>query len=198
MDGNQFDTLTKLVGRRASRRGALSGLTASLLGAITAWTLSVDEPEAAAQVSGEDFGCLNVGQRCNGRASKCCSGRCVGRPAQRGRRRKNGKRGRNKPDRSTCRAHDEGGCTSAQDTCASRSVVACGSRGRGACFQTTGNAPFCGRSTFGSAPDFVCLQCARDEECVNAGFGAGAACVVCPWRCELHNNNATACVGAAS
>ena len=198
MDSNRFDTLARMVGRHTTRRGALHRLTAAALAAIVPGVVLDTATAAAVEVTSEDFGCSNVGVRCNGRDSKCCSGRCVGQPAQKGRKRRNGKRRRNKPDRSQCEAHDEGGCISSQDTCANRGVIACGSRGRGACFQTTGNAPFCGRSTTGSAPDFVCVQCSRDQDCVNAGYGAGAACVVCPWRCELRNDNATACVGAAS
>ena len=75
-------------------------------------------------------------------------------------------------------------------------MIGCGRNG--ACYQTTGNAPFCGKSTFGSAPNFVCMQCNKDKDCVNAGFGSSAACVYCPWQCELRNSNATACVGAAN
>jgi hypothetical protein len=196
MDSIRFDNLAKMVGRRTSRRGALYRLTAAALAAFAARTVAPVRP-AAAQVTSEDFGCSNVGAKCNGRDSKCCSGRCVGQPAQKGRKRKNGKRRRNKPDRSRCQAHNEGGCTSGQDTCINGIQIACGRGGQGACFQTTGNAGFCGRVTGPTPPNFQCMVCNRDQDCVNQGFGGGAACVVCFSDCRFNNANATACVGPA-
>lgn len=197
MDGNRFDNLAKIVGRRTSRRGALHRLAATTLTAIGGAAILDVETTTAAEVGKEDFGCLNVGAKCNGNKTRCCSGRCQGQPAQKGRRRKNGKRSRNRPDRSHCVAHNQNICTSGQDTCINGTQVVCGRNGAGACFQTTGNAGFCGRITGPTPPNFQCMVCTKDQDCVNRGFGGGAACVVCFSDCRFANGNATACVGPA-
>lgn len=108
------------------------------------------------------FGCLNVGDRCDGTDLACCSGVCQ---QERG----NGTRKRRK---SFCVAHDEGGCRPEQDFCIDGDVgTTCGVGG--VCLRTTGQAGFCGLLV-GSD----CFSCSTDSECA-ASFGAGAACVVC-------------------
>ena len=63
--------------------------------------------------------------------------------------------------------------------------------------KTTGNASFCGQVQTGQQPPRLqCFNCEKDSECESAGFGRGAACVVCESNCDFENNNATACVGA--
>jgi hypothetical protein len=174
-----------------------------VLAAITPGTAPDVTTAAAAEVDAEDFGCSAIGEHCNGKDSNCCSGRCEGEAAQKGKKKKGGKkhgknnrRTKDKPDRSSCEAHNEGGCNSSQDTCANQATIACGRQG--ACYQTTGNAPFCGLRTFGQAPSFACTSCNTDQDCVNLGYGNNAACVVCPWQCQLSNSNkSTACVGSA-
>ena len=194
MDSNRFDSLAVTVGRRRSRRGAIQALGAAALAAASVRLGLSEEPAVAAQVEDErHFGCLNVGQACNGDDSKCCSGRCEGRPGRRGRRR-NGRR-RDRTDRSRCVAHNEDICTAGQDTCATGLAVACGFRNRGACFQTTGNAGFCGRIEGASPPSFRCEVCSKDDDCVALGYGNESACVVCESDCRFRNANATACVG---
>jgi hypothetical protein len=62
---------------------------------------------------------------------------------------------------------------------------------------TTGNASFCGQVQTGPQPPRLqCFNCETDTECENAGFGRGAACVVCESNCEFESKNATACAGA--
>ena len=197
MDASRFDSLSKTVGRRRSRRGAFQALASAALTAASARVgLMSEEPAVAAQVTVERrFDCLAVGQSCNGKDSRCCSGRCEGQKGKKGKKGKNGRRSRDRDDKSKCVAHDEDICTSGQDTCANNSAVACGFRGRGGCFQTTGNAGFCARIEGSSPPNFRCEDCITDNDCVSLGFGRNAACVVCERDCRFRNTNGTACVG---
>ncbi|MCA9879354.1 MAG: hypothetical protein KC442_16295 [Thermomicrobiales bacterium] len=117
-----------------------------------------------------DFGCLNVGQACNGNDDKCCSGICDGKKPKKG-----------KKDTSRCVAHNVGSCQDAFDVCNGVPVM-CGRAA--ACFKTTGNAPFC------AGGNSECRPCQRDSDCVTQGFGAGAACVVCNSECALLSGGA--------
>ena len=196
MDGKRFDSLARTVGRRASRREAMQALATTALGAVAVRIGLSTESVAAAQVTAERrFDCLAVGDSCNGNDSRCCSGRCEGKKAKKGKKGKDGNRNRDRSDKSRCVAHDEGGCTSGQDTCDSGLAVACGFRGRGGCLKTTGNAGFCGQIEGQSPPRLRCETCTKDLDCEALGYGRGAACVVCFSECEFRNNNATACVG---
>lgn len=123
------------------------------------------------------FGCLNVGQHCNGNDSSCCSGVCDGKKPKKG-----------KKDKSTCVAHNVGPCQDAFDICAGVAVP-CSVGDLGGCFKTTGNAPFCG------AGDTPCVPCKRDTDCVALGFGVGAACVVCNFLCAAESGG-TMCIAA--
>ena len=197
MDGNRFDSLARSIGRRRTRRDAVQALAAAALTAASVRVGLSEEPVAAAQVTTERrFNCSAVGQSCNGRDSSCCSGRCEGKEKKKRKGGKKGKRDRkDRRDKSRCVAHDENGCTGGQDTCATGLQVACGRRGNGACFQTTGNAGFCGQIDGGGAPNFACATCERDQDCVDQGFGGDAACVVCDSDCRFQNASNTACVG---
>jgi hypothetical protein len=173
-----------------SRRRALAGLAAVL----PAWTLlSIDDAEAGNKKKKRRrrrrrkknknknttpetnaFGCLNVGQPCNGDDDTCCSGICDGDKPKKG-----------KKDTSTCAGHDANICQPGFDVCAG--VIATCSNG-GACFTTTGNAPFC------AGGNGVCTVCTRDPDCVAAGFGTLAACVVCASECP--ETSGTVCFAA--
>lgn len=192
MDGKRFDSLARTVGRRRSRRDAFQALTAAALTAAAARVGLATEP-AAAQVTVERrFNCAAVGEKCNGKDSNCCSGRCKGKGAKKGKRRK-----RDRRDKSKCVAHDQGSCTADQDTCASGIRIACGGGSGGGCLKTTGNASFCGQVQTGSKPPRLqCFNCEEDLECEAAGFGRGAACVVCDSECGFETEKSTACVGA--
>jgi hypothetical protein len=120
------------------------------------------------------FGCLNVGQACNGNDDTCCSGICDGNKPKKG-----------KKDTSKCAGHDASTCQAGFDIC--QGVLALCSNG-GACVTTTGNAPFCAGGTG------VCTACTRDPDCVAAGFGVLAACVVCNAECP--ETGGTVCFAA--
>jgi hypothetical protein len=194
MDSKRFDSLAKKIGRRRSRREAFQALAAAGL-AAAATRIGLGTEPAAAEVTVEQrFNCKAVGEKCNGKDSACCSGRCQGKGVKKG-----GKRGkRDRRDRSKCVAHDQSTCTGDQDTCFNSQAVACGFRGRGGCLQTTGNANFCGEISGGSPPRLRCEVCTKDKDCEALGYGQGAACVVCESECEFRNNNATACAGTAA
>ena len=190
MDAKRFDSLSRAIGLRRSRRGAFQALASAALGATAIKVSLSTEPAEAVQVTAERrFDCTAVGNSCKGNDSQCCSGRCKG---KKGKKRKNG--GRNR-DTSQCVAHDQAECTSGQDTCDTGIAVACGFRGRGGCFKTTGNASFCGQIEGPRPPRLNCENCTTDQDCEALGYGSGAACVVCNSECQFRNNNATACVG---
>ena len=149
MDGKRFDSLARRVGRRRSRRDAFQALAAAGLAAAAARIGLGTEPAEAAQVNVERrFSCAAVGEKCNGKGSNCCSGKCKGKGAKKGKKGKKGRRDRR--DKSQCVAHDQGSCTADQDTCASGKRVACGGGTGGGCMKTTGKASFCGQ-----APDWA-------------------------------------------
>jgi hypothetical protein len=125
------------------------------------------------------FGCLNVGQHCNGKDAKCCSGVCDGKKPKKG-----------KKDKSTCVAHNTGPCQDTFDVCLGVAVP-CSVNDLGGCMKTTGNAPFC---AVGSTP---CVPCKRDSDCVALGFGFGAACVVCNFLCATESGG-TICASAGA
>jgi hypothetical protein len=195
MDGNRFDSLARSVGRRRSRRDAFQALAAAGLAAAAVKIGLGTEPAEAAQVTAERrFSCAAVGEKCNGKDSNCCSGRCKGKGARKGKKDKRGRRDRR--DNSNCVAHDQSTCTADQDTCVS-GRVACGRGSNGGCLQSTGNAPFCGEvSRIGNGPPLLtCEDCETDKQCDEKGYGPGAACVVCESKCEAINEKSTACAG---
>ena len=125
------------------------------------------------------FGCLNVGDRCDGTDLQCCSGIC-----------EKEKGGKGKQRKSFCVSHDEGSCRPDQDLCVSNDRLASQCDVDGVCFRTTGQAGFCGRVDTGE-----CITCSTDIECEEE-FGSGAACVVCP-EC-INNGKGTGCVPPAT
>ena len=192
MDSKRFDSLTKRIGRRRSRRDAFRVLAAAGLAAAAARIGLGTEPAAAQVTLEQRFNCKAVGEKCNGKDSACCSGKCQGKGAKKDKKNK-----RNRKDKSKCVAHDQGSCTGTQDTCDTGIRVPCGSGSSGGCLQTTGRANFCGQIQNGeSPPRIACRDCEKDTDCVTLGFGRDAACVVCDSRCEFENSKATACVGA--
>jgi hypothetical protein len=192
MDSKRFDSLAKMIGRRRSRRDAIQALAAAGITAAAARIGLTAEPATAAEAAVErNFDCKALGEKCNGKDSACCSGRCQGKGAKKG---KKGKRDRR--DKSKCVAHDQSTCTSDQDTCSTGKRVGCGSGSGGGCLRTTGKASFCGQLTGTTPPRLKCEVCEKDSDCVNKNFGRDAACVVCESSCEFENGKATACVGA--
>lgn len=125
------------------------------------------------------YGCLNVGQRCRGNSDRCCSGICDGKKPKRGKR-----------DRSRCVAHDIGPCTAEDDKCINPPGPTCNpAKPFSQCYRTTGAASFCGDSSVGG-----CIDCRKDADCVEFGFGERSACVVCE---SCPGDVATSCISAA-
>lgn len=111
------------------------------------------------------FGCVDVGGRCRGKDSACCSGICRGKKPKKGER-----------DRSRCVLHDLGtGCRpgATQDECGGMDEPCTTSAGRqGTCGTTTGNAAY-------YANAFPMVTCTRDKDCQDE-HGPRAACLKCP------------------
>lgn len=179
MDAERFDDLTRSLISSPSRRGVLRGLAGAALGQVI---LLGGARSGAAQTRTEQrfrinkFGCVNVGEKCFGRDSKCCSGICQG----------NG-------NRSRCVAHNAGGCTTDDSSCPR--PIPCGVEGE--CYRTTGKAGFCGE---GGACD--CHPCSKDKDC-EKDYGKGAACIVCISKFEnscvgVNGSKGTACVPPAA
>lgn len=173
MDSTRFDGMTRaLVG--GSRRGVLAGLAGSLgLAVITrpgidARKKKKKRKKQTPKVGPNAYGCVDVGKPCRGNSGNCCSGICEGNKPRKG-----------KKDTSRCVAHNTGGCQATDDYCKTGVAVACGTSS--ICLETTGKAPFCGLDD-GTA---ACAACTRDADCETAGFGSGAACIVCPGKCAL-------------
>lgn len=125
------------------------------------------------------FGCLNVGQPCQGDNTLCCSGICD-------------------PGTSTCVAHDSGTCFADSEICTAGAAITCNGIDSGcACTVTTGNAAFCAdfaRIDILEPSDF-CRFCNQDKDCEEE-FGPGTACVVLRGICSplCASTDRTACL----
>jgi hypothetical protein len=155
MDAARFDAWTR------RRFGIASG------GALAA-VVSLISSDAARAGNGKNkpkknkFGCVDVGDKCRGKDSLCCSGICKGKKPKRG-----------KPDKSRCVGHHASTCQKGQDSCAGADIACTNSRSETArCVITTGKASYC-------AGDVFCQPCARDADCPEEQFESGAACIVC-------------------
>lgn len=182
MDAAGFDTLARSLQRQSARRTALGVLGGGLTALLT--RIGLDQTDAKKGKNKKkkpklnEFGCVNVGGTCRGKNGLCCSGICQGKKPKKGQK-----------DKSKCVAHNTGGCQPGEDACNSVDVP-CGMGGPGLfglCLRTTGQAGFCGGSTF-------CQDCRKDSDC-EATRGPGAACVVCP-GCVQFSGGITACVAA--
>jgi hypothetical protein len=155
MDDIQFDRLT--------RRLVLSGFAAAL-GLGTA-----SRPDGASarrrkkKPQFNEFGCVNVGGKCRGKDSVCCSGICRGKKPKKG-----------KKDKRRCVDHDTGGCAAGEQEafCGGTDINCVTTAGEsGVCNTTTGNAGYC--TSFGG-----CFPCSKDADC-RAVCGDQAACTIC-------------------
>jgi hypothetical protein len=180
MHATRFDALTRSLGTGASRRGALAGVLGAL-GALGAGALPLVTGLAKSKKSRNRkknrpkpnaYGCLNVGQKCNGKNSKCCSGICQGKKPKRG-----------KKDKRRCVAHDTGGCVVSERQCGAKVPTCTTSVNRvGGCLTTTGNGPYCA--------DFITGHlCSKDADC-RAVCGPLAACFI-----DVCDNNRGHCAG---
>jgi hypothetical protein len=179
VDATRFDNLARALDRQTPRRTALGVFGGGLAGLLT--RLGLDEAAAKKRkrkkkLKKNEFGCVNVGGKCRGKDAHCCSGICQGKKPKKG-----------KKDTSKCLAHNVLDCEAGADTCLENKVIPCGTSGR--CYQTTGQASFCG------GVGANCFGCTKDVEC-EASKGPGAACVVCPGGCGP-NPVTTQCLAAA-
>lgn len=170
-----FDWLTRSLAESRSRRGALRGFAAAL-GLATTLVPAIAETKKhrnKKKPKKNAFGCLDIGKKCNGKNTKCCSGICKGKRPKKG-----------KKDKSQCVAHNAGPCRDDEDSCL-QGEIQCGTGDTDAiCLRTTGKASFCGLDDGGG-----CVDCARDTDC-EPQFGPGAACVVCD---DCQATGGTAC-----
>jgi len=164
MDAAHIARLTRFLSAGSSRRFVLHGL-AVVVGISTARFPAVATARKQRKsLVHNAFGCVDVGGKCRGKDSVCCSGICQGKKFRKGRR-----------DTSRCVAHDTGGCRPNQVSlpCGGDLASCVSSAGEdGACYATTGNAGYCAASG-------DCFPCTRDADC-RPYCGAGAACIPCP------------------
>jgi hypothetical protein len=168
-----FDAAVRQLATRLSRRGLWGVASAIALSTTTLRLPAMDakKRKKAKKLQRNSFGCVDVGKPCRGNSANCCSGICQGKKPKKGEK-----------DKSTCVAHNVGGCLANQDLCLIKEAVSCGASERGVCARTTGNASFCG-----DFENIACFDCTKDTDC-EAEFGTGAACVICAGECELTGN----------
>jgi hypothetical protein len=199
MDQTHFDAMTRTMSRLPSRRDVLHGLAGAGLGlaALVGWPRGFSEVAARKKRKQKkkkknrkplpspppspppfnEFGCLDVGQPCQGDSTLCCSGICD-------------------PNTSRCIAHNSGICFPDNHSCITGQIVPCNvNNDRCGCTLTTGNAGFCGDLTNVSDPAQICRFCSTDTDC-QGEFGPGAACVVLKGPCSAicASTGRTACV----
>lgn len=197
METQRFETLSASLRGLPSRRDVLRGLASA--GLVLAADRQGDEVAArkrhhkkkkqkppqktpsppAPAPPFNAFGCLDVGQPCQGDSSLCCSSICDA-------------------GTSTCVAHNAGVCFADTDTCTVGAAILCNPNNTACnCTVTTGNAAFC--ADFAdldiSRPDDLCRFCSTDKECEEE-FGPGAACVVLKGICTpiCATTDRTACL----
>jgi hypothetical protein len=188
MNANRIDLIARSLSDFSSRRNVLHGLFGVGFGlaAFPGWPggeAAVDakkkrkhkqknkkpepRPQPPPAAPFNDFGCLDVGQPCQGDSALCCSGICD-------------------PGTSTCVAHNSGACFPDTTLCASDTPLGCGSNpSECLCMLTTGNATFCADlSHLSDLNDFPesCRFCSADTDCQEE-LGPGAACVVLAGAC---------------
>lgn len=194
------DTLRSLTAV-PSRRDVLRGLAGSGLGLAVLLDCPLDGSHVVAKKRGKNkkkhkkrslqpptspppppppfnrYGCLDIGQSCDGDSSLCCSGICDAKS-------------------SACVAHNRDVCFPDTDYCASDAPSFCdGNKPNCLCITTTGNAGFCADFEDFSAVDTFCRLCSTDTEC-QAELGPGAACVILAGQCSAFcaGTDRTACM----
>jgi len=186
-DGARFDALARSLGAGASRRSVIGGVLGTLgLGALMPLASEAknrkhknhkrkkksDKKTKKTPIVLNQFGCVNVGGKCEGKDGNCCSGVCQGKKPEKG-----------EADKTSCMAHNENSCTAERDKCiqpdpadVSASICSNATGPAGSCFVTTGNANFCA-NLVGVSEAGNCRACMRDTDCTAEGFPAGTACV---------------------
>jgi hypothetical protein len=166
MDATRFDGLARSFSSSLPRRRLSALLAVTSLGVLAGGpALEAKKKKKKKALKRNTFGCVNVGDACQGNSDNCCSGICEGSKPKKG-----------KKDKSRCVAHGQSSCTAGQNEtfCGAPSDIECTtSQGEdGFCVTTTGNAGYCNFQS-------DCFDCKKDRDC-EAVFGAGAACAVCP------------------
>jgi hypothetical protein len=187
MNQHQLPALTRALTRLPSRRDVLRGLAAAGLGlAVLRGSGAADakkkrkHKKKQSKLQRNEFGCVEVGGKCQGKSANCCSGVCEGKKPKRG-----------KKDRSRCVAHNTAGvCSADTDICTVGQAVLCSPDPDFPCncTLTSGNAGFC----IGAPAQ--CRVCRKDTDC-EAEFGPGAACIVLGGMCAASclETGGTAC-----
>lgn len=166
MDNQLIDRLARRLAAALSRRHVAALLLSTGVAPLLRFApVATGKKKKRNKPKKNEFGCLDVGKKCNGKNNKCCSGIC------------NGKRPKKKKkDKSKCAAHDTGACTPERDFCVAGQISAsCGTNGL--CVETTGNASFCA-SGQGISQELNCRVCSTDKDCEAQGFPLGSACVI--------------------
>jgi Conotoxin len=174
-----FDDFTHSLIGKPPRRGFLRGLGVAVLMLLTGRDSHGTQAKQGKKHKHRKkrqpppfnvFGCLDVGQTCNGNNDLCCSGVCEGEKPKKG-----------KQDRSQCVAHNAGGCTPERSFCADNepfTASVCNLPvATDICLTTTGNAGFC-TSLIDFDAELNCRLCSRDTDCLAFGFPPGSACVL--------------------
>ena len=186
MNTHRFDPIARSLTVLPSRRDVLRGLVGAGLGpALLGWPRGESMvaaknkrkqkhkpkqqtplPPSPPPAPFNQFGCLDVGQPCQGDSTLCCSGIC-------------------EPTTSRCIAHNSGVCSASTDTCTLRENIPCNPNKEGClCTLTTSNAGFCADFSDAAAGERsnLCRFCSQDTDCQEE-FGPGAACVVLAGAC---------------
>jgi hypothetical protein len=189
MDASRFDHFTRSFSTGSSRRRLLWAMTGTVLGLGAASRLPDLGAAKKKKVKKNEFGCVNVGNKCRGKDGKCCSGICKGNKPK-----------KDEKDKSKCQAHDQGiGCVTGQQSPFCQGLMKAdfgieggancttSAGGSGGCETTTGNAPYC-------VADGLCFACHKDADCQSPSVcGPGAACIRCV---GCTKEGGTACISA--
>src|SRR4051794_40591904 len=173
MDANRFDDFFRSLTASSfhSRRRVLVGLTGGMIVALP-FQFGGDaaakhkkkqgkkkkektpQPQPQLQPELNAFGCVDVGQPCQGDSTLCCSGICEGSAPTPG-----------QPDTSVCVAHNSGICFADSDSCSGGGVPCNPNKPNCLCVKTTGNAGFCADFTDLSQFEDTCRLCSTDTDC---------------------------------
>jgi hypothetical protein len=123
------------------------------------------------------YGCLDIGQSCQGDSTLCCSGICD-------------------PQSSNCVAHNRDICFPDTNFCTTNVQTPCNGNTPGCfCTLTTGNAGFCADARDNDDIYGMCRRCNTDMDCQEE-YGPGAACIVLAGACTPFclDTDRTACM----
>jgi hypothetical protein len=175
MDADRYDAFTRSLTASPTRRRVLATAGVTIVTLATGWPShgAAAKHKHKHKLALNQYGCVDVGGKCHGKSSVCCSGICQG-----------------SKKRGTCVAHDVGDCTTSDNSCPSPAPCQPNPNGTISgftCYLTTGKASICAFS--GTCH---CGGCKKDSDCQKRQ-GPGAACIICDSDCP--EGKGTACVG---